>query len=62
MCARPWTNLEKQEDVQIIKARSDQLRDPLKADMANDEIKVRPGANAPRRAASARACAPPVPS
>jgi len=37
---KPWTNLEKQEDVQHVKARSSDLREPLKADMANDEIFV----------------------
>lgn len=37
---KPWTNLEKQEDVQVIKARSGHLRQPLGADMANDEITV----------------------
>ena len=37
---RPWTNLETQEAVQIIKANSNHLRDPLDADMKNDEIKV----------------------
>jgi len=39
---KPWTNLEKQESVQLIKARSDHLRAPLQADMANDEIFVSP--------------------
>jgi len=37
---KPWTNLAKQEDVQLVKARSSDLREPLKADMANDEIFV----------------------
>ena len=37
---KPWTNLEKQEEVQLVKARSDQLREPLGADMKNDEIFV----------------------
>merc|ERR1719453_790486 len=37
---KPWTNLEKQEDVQLVKAVSDGLREPLRADMANDEIFV----------------------
>lgn len=32
--------MEKQEEVQVIKARSKDLREPLKADMANDEIFV----------------------
>jgi len=37
---KPWTNLEEQEKVQIVKAGSDHLRDPLLADMENDEIFV----------------------
>ena len=37
---KPWTNLEKQESVQIIKAASNHLRSPLDADMKNDEIRV----------------------
>ena len=37
---KPWTNLETQEDVQLVKARSQELRQPLKDDMANDEIFV----------------------
>lgn len=36
----PWTNLEKQEGVQVVKAASAQLRAPLEADMQNDEIFV----------------------
>jgi len=37
---KPWTNLETQEGVQLIKAKSDLLRQPLLADMADDEIFV----------------------
>merc|ERR1719353_2482511 len=37
---KPWTNLESQEGVQLVKARSLQLKQPLKDDMANDEIFV----------------------
>merc|ERR1740130_2378673 len=37
---KPWTNLESQEGVQLIKAKSDLLRQPLLADMADDEIFV----------------------
>ena len=37
---RPWTNLEKQEEVQIVKAASNGLRAPLDADMKDDEIFV----------------------
>jgi sulfite reductase (ferredoxin) len=37
---KPWTNLESQETVQVVKARSDHLRQPLLDDMANDEISV----------------------
>ena len=37
---KPWTNLETQEGVQVVKAHSRQLKDPLKADMADDEIFV----------------------
>ena len=36
----PWTNLEKQEEVQVIKANSNHLREPLLTDMGNDEIFV----------------------
>jgi len=36
----PWTNKVEQEHVQIIKATSSELREPLLADMANDEIFV----------------------
>jgi len=36
----PWTNLEKQEEVQLVKAASNDLREPLGADMKNDEIFV----------------------
>jgi len=35
---KPWTNLEKQEKVQEVKALSEQLKEPLKTEMANDEI------------------------
>merc|ERR1719298_233344 len=38
--AKPWTNLETQEAVQIVKARSQDLREPLNSDMKNDEIFV----------------------
>merc|ERR1719247_4097380 len=38
--AKPWTNLYEQEAVQLVKARSQQLKQPLKDDMANDEIFV----------------------
>ena len=37
---KPWTNLETQEGVQLVKAKSDGLRQPLLDDMANDEIFV----------------------
>jgi len=37
---KPWTNMKPHESVQIVKAMSDHLRDPLLADMANDEIAV----------------------
>jgi sulfite reductase (ferredoxin) len=37
---KPWTNLVKQEKVQVVKARSQQLMEPLKTEMANDEIFV----------------------
>ena len=37
---KPWTNLETQEGVQLVKAKSDLLRQPLLSDMANDEIFV----------------------
>jgi sulfite reductase (ferredoxin) len=37
---KPWTNLVKQEEVQLVKARSEALLQPLKSDMANDEIFV----------------------
>jgi len=37
---KPWTNLEKQEGVQVVKAASSYLRAPLDADMKNDEIFV----------------------
>ena len=37
---RPWTNLEKQEDVQLVKAASNGLMAPLDADMKDDEIFV----------------------
>jgi len=37
---KPWTNLMTQEAVQIVKAASNDLRDPLISDMANDEIFV----------------------
>merc|ERR1719238_2500893 len=37
---KPWTNLATQEEVQLVKARSQDLRAPLKDDMANDEIFV----------------------
>ena len=36
----PWTNLEKQEGVQILKAKSNGLRAPLDSCMKNDEIFV----------------------
>ena len=36
----PWTNLDSQEDVQLVKARSSDLRQPLGSDMQNDEIFV----------------------
>jgi len=36
----PWTNLEKQEGVQLVKAASNGLRAPLDADMKDDEIFV----------------------
>jgi len=38
--SKPWTNLHEQEAVQLVKARSLQLKEPLKSDMANDEIFV----------------------
>jgi len=38
--AKPWTNLHEQEAVQLVKARSLQLKEPLKTDMADDEIFV----------------------
>ena len=31
--AKPWTNLYEQEAVQLVKARSQQLKQPLKDDM-----------------------------
>ena len=34
----PWTNLEEQESVQIVKATSNGLRQPLLKDMADDEV------------------------
>ena len=37
---KPWTNLETQEGVQLVKAASNDLRQPLLADMGNDEISV----------------------
>jgi sulfite reductase (ferredoxin) len=37
---KPWTNLESQEAVQVVKAKSGQLMEPLKTDMADDEIYV----------------------
>ena len=37
---KPWTNLNSQEGVQLVKAASKQLRAPLHADMQNDEICV----------------------
>jgi sulfite reductase (ferredoxin) len=37
---KPWTNLETQEGVQLVKAKSEGLRQPLLDDMANDEIFV----------------------
>merc|ERR1719160_1522244 len=37
---KPWTNLHKQEKVQEVKAFSGQLKEPLKTEMANDEIFV----------------------
>ena len=37
---KPWTNLESQEAVQIVKATSQELREPLRTDMQNDEIFV----------------------
>jgi len=37
---KPWTNLHKQEAVQSVKAASGQLKEPLKSDMADDEIFV----------------------
>jgi len=37
---KPWTNTETQEDVQIVKANSEGLRQPLGSDMMNDEIMV----------------------
>ena len=37
---KPWTNLESQEAVQVVKAKSLQLQEPLKTDMADDEIYV----------------------
>jgi hypothetical protein len=35
--SKPWTNLHEQEGVQLVKARSLQLKQPLKDDMANDK-------------------------
>ena len=37
---KPWTNLNSQEGVQLVKAASKQLRAPLDADLENDEIYV----------------------
>ena len=37
---KPWTNLESQENVQVVKAASGQLMEPLKTDMGDDEIFV----------------------
>ena len=37
---KPWTNLESQENVQTVKAKSGQLMEPLKTDMGDDEIFV----------------------
>ena len=36
----PWTNKHAQEHVQVVKAASHDLRQPLVADMANEEIFV----------------------
>jgi sulfite reductase (ferredoxin) len=38
--SKPWTNLHEQEAVQLVKARSLLLKEPLKTDMADDEIFV----------------------
>merc|ERR1719482_132151 len=38
--SKPWTNLESQEAVQVVKAKSGQLTDPLLTDMHDDEIYV----------------------
>jgi len=37
---KPWTNMKDHESVQLIKANSNHLRDPLDSDMKNDEIFV----------------------
>ena len=37
---KPWTNLESQETVQVVKAKSGQLTEPLLTDMGDDEIFV----------------------
>jgi len=37
---KPWTNLVDQEAVQVVKAKSGQLTEPLKTDMGDDEIFV----------------------
>merc|ERR1719305_551233 len=38
--SKPWVNTEKQEGVQVVKAHSGYLQQPLKNEMANDEIFV----------------------
>jgi sulfite reductase (ferredoxin) len=40
MWEKPWTNLESQEHVQVVKAASGQLMEPLLTDMGDDEIFV----------------------
>ena len=37
---KPWTNLVEQEAVQVVKAKSGQLTEPLLTDMGDDEIFV----------------------
>ena len=37
---KPWTNLETQEHVQVVKAASGLLQEPLRTDMGDDEIFV----------------------
>ena len=36
--AKPWTNLYEQEAVQLVKARSQQLKQPLKDDMVGPTL------------------------